>query len=76
MKRPLNFLIIIFSLLSGCATTRSAEVALPTGNIATVYQPPTVRAITFEFVAVVFLIAMVLFVLIEKLWHEHRKNKK
>ncbi|MDP3143326.1 MAG: hypothetical protein Q8N14_05270 [Candidatus Omnitrophota bacterium] len=76
MKKIFNWLVVFSFYLAGCVTGQGTEVVIPTGNITTVYEPPTPSGVTFELVVAVLLIAMVLYLLIGKIWIRNSKKRQ
>lgn len=75
MRRPINYLIALSGLLSGCASAKTRSVEIPAANITAVYEPPSKTAISMEVLVAIILVAIVLYIIFEKAWFRGRRKK-
>lgn len=62
--------------LTGCVTSRNRTVDIPVANVTSLYEPPNSRMITLEIVAVIFVLALALYLILEKLLRKKPKGVK
>ncbi|MFZ5800067.1 MAG: hypothetical protein ACOY3D_01650 [Candidatus Omnitrophota bacterium] len=70
------FCALFLFCLAGCVTSRNRSVDIPVANVTAVYEPPNTRVITLEIIAIIFILALALYLVLEKLLRRKPKGQQ